>query len=144
MAGEFIFGAAVSTPGRVYEVERMNKSQRLTIDRMYFPLPGVSLTRKGLAQKLLLPLALLLFMVLAPAQPLVMVEEDGGYYLLGAVLTDDVLVDSSLEVTGVELWHAERGFGEHGPAPFFVGVKTAREARVEVGCSPRRGSKYCG
>ena len=66
---------------------------------------GISnlLADEALATELLLSQPFLIFMVFLASQLLVVVEDNCGYGLLGAILADYVLVDPLLEVAGVEL-----------------------------------------
>lgn len=69
-----------------------------------------------------------------------MVEDGGADGLLGSVLADDILVDSALEVSRIEVRHTKARLVEHGaPAGVDGWVITAGEARVEVVGPPGGG-----
>lgn len=81
-----------------------------------------------------------MLVLVPPTQVLIVVEDGGADGLLGSVLADDVLVDSALEVSRIEVRDAKAGFGEHGaPAGVDGWVIAASEARVEVVGPPGGG-----
>lgn len=108
----------------------------LTFNRVRFAvlsLVQVPIPRELLALKLLAQAPLLIFLVVPPAQSLVMIEYDRADGLLRTVLADHVVIDTPLQIPRVELRDTKIGLTKHGTPPgLLCGVIAGCEAGVEV------------
>lgn len=141
MPGELIFNGITLTisltPG--FGLRRVIKQPPPTFDRVHrtssvccavleIAILGEPLPLQFLPEALLLGL-----MVSAPPEPLIMIEYNGAYCLFGAILANDVIINTALQIARVELRNAKGRFGEDGTASCFLRRIVARgKPRVEV------------
>lgn len=79
-----------------------------------------------------------MLMLVTSPEVLVVIEDGCTDCLLGSVLPNDIVIDSLLQVSRVEMRDAKCGLVEHWASPRIDrGVIRVCEARVEV-CSPPR------
>ena len=134
--------SAIISPVPAGLVERIFKGSTPTFHRMHMIALSAVCTQafmqipvlgKPLPLQLLTKALVLSLVVLAAAQPLVVIEYDRAYRLFGAILAHDVVVDAPLQVARIELGHTKGGLGKDRTSSILLArIIAGGETRVEV------------